>query len=171
MAENAQFILLDYLTKRYASLKLRLTRVLGNGDLASDALHDTWVKLNGKDDYGPIQNPGAYLLRMTVNTAMNLHRQQQRVLSGDDIDTLLAEMTDPSPGPEQLAEARSEVEAFLARLERMPERRRQVVFLVHWEELTHAEVARVLSISERTVANELQRVHESVSVHLPGIMK
>jgi RNA polymerase sigma factor (sigma-70 family) len=168
MSENAQIILMDYLAKRYASLKSRLTRVLGNDDLASDALHDTWVRLSGKEDYGLIQNPGAYLLRMTVNAAMNIHRRQQRLLSGDDVDALLDEMADPTPGPEQLAEVRSDLNAFLALLERMPERRRKVVFLIHWEELTHGEVARLLGISERTVANELQRVHESVTVRLNG---
>jgi RNA polymerase sigma factor (sigma-70 family) len=163
MSENAQLVLLDYLAKRYANLKQRLTRVLGNDDLASDALHDTWLHLNSKDDYGPVQNPGAYLMRMTVNIAVNAHRRQRRVLTGADIDMLLEEAADPAPGPAQLAEVRSDLQALQTFMDRMPERRRHIVFLVHCEELEQREVAERMGVSERTVAYELKRAHEAVS--------
>jgi RNA polymerase sigma factor (sigma-70 family) len=171
MPEDAQLILLDYLAKRYASLKQRLTRVLGNDDLASDALHDTWLRLNSKEDYGSVQNPGAYLMRMTVNIAVNMHRRQRRVLTGDDVEMLLNEAADPAPGPEQLAEVRSDMDALQKFMDRMPERRRHIVFLVHCEELEQREVAERLGVSERTVAYELRRAHESVSLHMNGKRK
>lgn len=166
MSDDAQLVLLDYLHKRYASLKLSLARLLGNDELAADALHDTWLRLKGKGGYGTIQNPGAYLLRMTVNTALNLYRGQKRMLSGDDVDLLLEEMADPAPGPEQLAEARSDLAVLQKAMDRMPLRRRQVMVLVHWEEMTQKEAALHLGVSLRTVEYELRHAQDTLNAVL-----
>ncbi|MDF3838483.1 sigma-70 family RNA polymerase sigma factor [Cupriavidus basilensis] len=166
MAEDTQPVLLDYLTKRYANLKLRLTRMLGSDDMASDALHDTWLRLKGKHDQGPFQSPGAYLVRMAHNIAVDAQRRRRRVLSGNDIDTLLNEMVDPAPGPEQTAETRSDLEVLMKIMDRMPERRRLVVVMVHWEDVTQKEAAKRLGVSLRTVASELKRAHETLNAYI-----
>lgn len=167
MVDEAQSVLLDYLTKRYSDLKLRLTRMLGNGDMASDALHDTWVRLKAQGDHnGPIQSPGAYLVRMAHNIAVDTQRRQRRVLSGDEIDALLEEVVDPAPSPEQTVETRSDLDALMKIMDRMPERRRLIVVLVHWEDLTQKEAAIRLGVSLRTVASELKRAHESLNAYI-----
>lgn len=171
MSEDAQVVLLDYLVKRYGNLKQRLTRLLGNDDLASDALHDAWLRLNSKDDVGPVQNPGAYLMRMSVNIAVNAVRRQRKVLSDGDIDALLEEAADPAPGPAQQAETRSDLQALQHYMDRMPERRRHIVFLVHCEEMEQREVAERLGVSERTVAYELRRAHDAVAALRAGTKK
>lgn len=171
MSEDAQLILLNYLTERYGSLKRGLTHMLGNADLASDALHDAWLRLNAKKDYGAVRNPGAYLMRMSINIAMNIHRGQKKIMSGDDIDIMLEETIDPAPGPEKLAEVRSDLAALEKCMDRMPERRQKIVFLVHWEGLEQREVATRLGISERTVAYELKHAHETVWSEFSGRKK
>lgn len=171
MSEDARLILLDYLGKSYGSLKLRLVKMLGNDDLAGDALHDTWLRLKGKDDPGPIQNPGAYLVRMAVNIAVDVQRRQSRMLSGDEVDLLLEEMVDPAPGPEQSAGARGELNALLGLLDRMPERRRAVALLVHSEGVTQREAAEQLGVSLRTVEYELKRVHEQLNAYMAAERK
>lgn len=168
MANDAQPMLLDYLNKRYASLKRRLTQMLGNADLASDALHDTWVRVKGKDDRRPMEQPGAYLMRVATNIAVDIQRRQRRILSGDDVDELLNEMADPAPGPAQTAEARSDLDALMKIMDHMPERRRIIVVLVHWEEITQKEVARRLGVSLRTVEYELKRAHDDLDAHMDG---
>ncbi|SFO70516.1 RNA polymerase sigma-70 factor, ECF subfamily [Variovorax sp. PDC80] len=171
MADDTQLVLLNYLGKHYTSLKQRLTRKLGNADDAGDALHDTWLRLKGSEDHGAVQNPGAYLSRMAVNIAVDVQRRNSRLLSGDDIDELLEEVEDPAPGPARSAEIRSELEAVLTLLERMPERRRAVALLVHAEGLTQSEAARRLGVSLRTVEYELQRVHERLDAYLAAEKK
>jgi RNA polymerase sigma factor (sigma-70 family) len=168
MAEEAQPVLLDYLTRRYANLKLRLTRMLGNDDLAADALHDTWLRLKDRDDVGPVQNPGAYVMRMVVNIAVDVQRRQSRSLSGEDVDALLEEMVDTAPGPEHTAEARSDLDALMRVLDRMPERRRAIVLLVHSEGVTQREAAERLGVSLRTVEYEFKRAHEYLNTYLAG---
>ncbi len=162
MSENAQLILLDYLTRRYAKLKHNLTRLLGgNDELASDALHDTWVRLNAKDDYGKIENPGAYVTRMMVNIAVDVHRRDSRLLTGEEAEAVMDAMEDPAPGPEQTVEARFELAALAAIMDQMPERRQQVAFLVHFEGLELRAAAKRLKISERTVVYELTNIRQA----------
>ncbi|WP_447774073.1 RNA polymerase sigma factor [Variovorax boronicumulans] len=159
-------MLLDYLGKHYATLKRRLTRKLGSAEDAGDALQDTWLRLKGGEDYGPIQNPGAYLSRMAVNIAVDVQRRHSRLLSGAEVDELLEEMVDPAPDPAQAAETRSELDALFRLLDRMPERRRAIALLVHAEGMTQKETAQRLGVSLRTVEYELKRLHERLEAHL-----
>ena len=171
MSEDTQLVLLNYLGRHDASLKQRLTRKLGNADDAGDALHDTWLRLKGNEDHGTVQNPGAYLSRMAVNIAVDVQRRQSRLLSGDEVEELLEEIEDPAPGPARTAEIRSDLDAVLTLLDRMPERRRAVALLVHAEGLTQNEAAQRLGVSLRTVEYELKRVHERVDAYLAAEKK
>jgi len=166
MSEGTQLFLLNYLGKHYASIKQRLTRKLGNAEDAGDALHDTWLRLKGSEEHGPILNPGAYLSRMAINIAVDVQRRHSRLLSGDDIEELLENQVDPSPGPARTAEIRSELDALLQLLDRMPERRRAIALLVHAEGVTQKEAAQRLGVSLRTVEYELKRVHERLDTYL-----
>lgn len=171
MSGNSQLLLLDYLGKHYAALKQRLTRKLGDAETAGDALHDTWLRLKGTADPGPVRNPGAYLARMAVNIAVDAQRRGSRMLSGDEIDALLDDVADPAPGPAQTAEMRSDLEALMALLDRMPPRRRAVALLVHAHGLTQKQAAESLGVSLRTVESELKRVHERLDAYFAAGQK
>lgn len=159
MTEGVRPVLVDYLTKHYANLKLRVTRLLGNGDLAGDALQDTWMRLNSKEEDGPIHSPGSYLVRMAVNIAVDMQRREGRSLPFDEVNALM-ELADPSPGPMQASEARSDLAVVVEILRRMPKRQREVIVLVRWEGLTQQEVAARLGVSLRTVEYEMKRAHD-----------
>lgn len=166
MAENTEVALLDYLGEHYATLKQRLMRRLGNAELAGDALHDTWLRLKGSEDMAPVLDPGAYLTRMAVNLAVDVQRRHSRLLTGEDIEALIQDVADPAPGPAQAAEIRSELDALMALLNRMPERRRAVALLVHAEGVTQKEAAQRLGVSLRTVEYELQHIHQRLNAYL-----
>lgn len=160
MAEDT---LLHFLSQRYDDLRRRLTRALGNDELADDALHNTWLQLRRMDDVssnskGDILNPRAYLMRMAVNIAISGIRSQHRAVPQGEIEDLLA-VADPAPGPEQAAEARSELAALMKIIERMPQRRQDILLLVRVEGMLQKDVARKLGISLSTVEQELQRAH------------
>ena len=166
MSNEAAPVLLDYLNKSYASLKRRLTQVLGNADLASDALHDTWVRVKDRDDRRTIAQPAAYLMRVATNIAADIQRRQRRSLSGDDVDALLEEMVDPAPSPQRMAEARSDLNALTQIMASMPERRRVILVLVHWDHMAQKDVASRLGISLRTVEYELRRAHDELNARM-----
>lgn len=167
MSENAQPLLLDYLTKHYANLKLRLRRVLGDDDLADDALHDAWLRLEKQEEEdGPVRSPGAYLVRMAVNIAVDVRRKQSRSVSGSEVDALLEEIADPAAGPLQTTEARADLASLMKMLDRLPERRRNIVLMVQWEGLTQREAAQRLGVSLRTVETDLRRAYDYLNAYI-----
>lgn len=162
MSEDTPVALTDYLTKHYESLKSRVARMLGNRDLAGDALQDTWLRVNSKKpDEGLIYSPAGYLLRMAVNIALDIQRRQGKSLPIDEINELM-EMADVAPGPEQVVEGRSNMESLLKSIDRLPKRQRQVILLVHWENIEQKEVAKRLGVSLRTVESDLKKAHDSL---------
>lgn len=180
MAHDSQPALSEYLIRHYGALKRRVTHLLGSSDLASDALHDTWLRVNAEptpstsaDDAeeahgehgaleassASVRSPGSYLVRMALNIAVDALRRNSRALPLDEIDALI-EMADPAPGPAQTAQARIEMQTMMQWLERMPKRRREVFVLVHFENLVQSEVAQRLGCSKRTVEYELKHAHD-----------
>ncbi|KQX90299.1 hypothetical protein ASD34_03245 [Variovorax sp. Root473] len=167
VAEDTRPVLMDYVSRHYDALKRQLGRALRNPDLAEDALHDTWLRVNdkGKNEDGPIRRPGGYLVRMAFNIALDIQRRQSRNLPLDEIDALM-EFADTAPGPERIAEARSQLDGVVKLLDRMPARRREVVVLVHMEGLTQPEAAKRLGVSLRTVEYELKNAHDYLSARM-----
>lgn len=164
MSESGVSLLRDFMMRRYDELKRRLTFQLGNADLACDALHDTWMRLeNGKESQGPVQYPLNYLMRMATNVAVDRIRAEGRFLSGDEVEELFAELSDPAPGPAQIVEGRSEAERLAAILRELPPRRRQILILVRVDEMPRQEVADRLGISLSLVDRELRHAHEYVA--------
>ncbi|SAI46097.1 heme uptake RNA polymerase sigma-70 factor [Bordetella ansorpii] len=155
--------LLDYFTRRYASLKSSLTRRLGNADMASDALHDTWVRLQGMETLPERERPGAYLMRVALNIAVDGQRRETLYATGEEVESALNQHMDAAPGPARTAQARLDLGILLRQVEHMPERRRVILVMAHWEDLTREEIARRLKISVRTVDTELKRAHERLA--------
>ncbi len=171
MSEDAPPVLLNYLTRRYGELRLRLTRVLRNSDLAGDALHDTWLRLKSQTDEGPaIQSPGAYLIRMATHAAVDIKRRQGQALAYDEVSELL-ELADPTPGPEQIVGGRADLAFLVEVLNRLPKRQREVVVLVRWEGMAQKEVAKRLGVSLRTVELDLQRAHKFLDTRMRDAKK
>lgn len=158
--ETAIPALRDYLVTRYADLRRTLARKLGCADLASEALQDTWLRLESRDDIDGVRDPFSYLLRTAVNVAYDQQRSQSRLVSSAEVEALLDEWTDPAPGPAQTTEDRSELSALLAAMELLPERRRRILMMVRWEQLPQREVAIRLGVSLRTVEQDLKKAHD-----------
>lgn len=156
MTQEVRLVLLDYLSRNYDDLKRRLVRHLRNADLADDALHDTWLRVRQLENGNTVLNPRAFLLRTAVNVAINNIRSQGAAVPRSEIDALL-EVADPAPGPEQTAAARADMDALVKILQRMPQRRRDILLLVRWDGLPQKEVAKRLGLSLSTVEHELKR--------------
>lgn len=161
MTEQLATGLMDYLARHYASIKSRLGRIVGNSDLAADALQDTWLRLQAREEEDKIQNPAGYILRIGVNIAIDIQRRQSRAVSLDEVNAAM-ELADPAPGTEHVAQVRSEVQALLGHIEALPKRQRSVISLVHFEGLAQKEVAQRLDISLRTVEADLKKAHETL---------
>lgn len=160
MPDHSILALRDFLVQRYDDLKQRLTRQLGSADAAGDALQDAWLRLESRENIDAVQNIGAYVMRMAVNIAIDHQRSNSRLLTADELDSLLDETADPMPGPAQVVEARSDLDELVSVIETMPLRRQQVFVMVRLEGLPQLEVAERLGVSLRTVEKELKLAHE-----------
>jgi len=156
MAGTTWAALRGLLVDRYEEFKLRLTRHLGSEELASESLHDTWLRLHRQDEIGPVHNPRAYLLRVAVNTAMDRLRSDGRRARRAEIEAAL-EVADAAPGPARETEARLEIEALEKAMRALPERTRAILMASRLEGLTHQAIAERMGVSRRTVAYELER--------------
>ncbi len=99
------------LIERYEDFKGRLTRQLGSEELASESLHETWLRLHREDEIGAVQNPPAYLLRIVINVAMDRLRGEKRRAHRSEIEAAL-EIADSAPDPAQTVQARLELKAL-----------------------------------------------------------
>lgn len=114
----------DLIVQRYDDLKRRLTHRLGSADLAGEALHDTWLRLEQSQPDGTqtqaVKTPLAYVMRMASNAAVDRIRSEHRHLSGTELDLLVDELVDQNPGPARHAMGRAELEALSSVIDAMP---------------------------------------------------
>jgi RNA polymerase sigma factor (sigma-70 family) len=165
MAETTWALLRDLLSDRYAELKAKLTRRLGSEELASESLHETWLRLNRPGDVGSIERPSAYLLRIAINIATDRLRAESSRARRSDIDALLGGGGE-SPDPASELQARLELQVVERAIRGLPERPRTILIASRLEGQTHDAIARQLGISRRTVLYELKRAVEYLDAQL-----
>lgn len=154
-----------HLLMRYAIFKKRLTRYLGSADLASDALHDTWLRLERGGAISTVRNPDTYLFSMAVNIASNRRRAESRRLTSSEVEALF-EVADDQPDAERVAEARSELEVIVTAIGELSERQRAVLLAARIEGTSRRDLARRFDVSERYIQRELQVAHEHCAARI-----
>lgn len=145
----------DFLTANYARLHRRLARRLGCSDLASECLHEAWVRLGQVTLPGDVQCPEAYVYRVACNAATDQLRGNRASQHVDQ--TELEHLVDPAPGPHLLAELRSDLIAVEHAMQRLPHRHRYVLVALRIEEKSRQEVADGYRISLTSVDTMLRQ--------------
>jgi len=168
VADTNRLKLRRQLVENYDSLIKHLTRRLGSSDFAYEALHETFVRLDGVPETTEVRSPADYVFRTAVNIAKNRKKAQNYRLSPSEVEALI-DVTDEAPDPARAAEARSDLQAFERALLQLPERSRRVLRLMSLEGKTAQETAEILQVSVRTVAADYQQglQHCANSLHRP----
>lgn len=154
MSDSPRSQLKQILAERYAYLVRRLERVTGSKERASDALHETWLRLENANVSAQVANADAYILGMANNVAIDQHRRERRHLHDDDVDNLL-EVPDELANPERIVAARRKVEALKEALRGLTPRRRDILLAARVDGLLNREIAERFGISLRLVESEL----------------
>jgi RNA polymerase sigma factor (sigma-70 family) len=162
--ETSWASLRQLLVDRYYDLRDRLTRRLGSIELASEALHEVYLRLDRADRPGVVNSPAAYLFRAAYNIASDHRRTENRHAGRAVVDGL--DIPDRSPGPDGIAEARAELAALERALLTLPPRQRAILIAARYELIPRAEIARRYKISRRLVQAELQRALEACKNYL-----
>ncbi|MGO4683994.1 RNA polymerase sigma factor [Hyphomicrobium sp. 2TAF46] len=159
MSDNPLTIMRRLFVDGYDELKARLTQRLGSADLAGDAMHDAWLRLARADSVGAVQSPANYLFRVVLNVADDHRRREKRHRSAIDIEDAL-EVPDEAATPEEILLAQSDLAAFQAILEELPERQRTIFLAARIGNMPRQEIADRLGISRRSVAREILLAHK-----------
>ncbi|KAB8058893.1 sigma-70 family RNA polymerase sigma factor [Janthinobacterium sp. FT14W] len=155
----------------YAALHRRLTRHLGCAELASDSLHDAWLRLGAwtAGEGAPLaHSPAAYVFRVACNAAVDSLRRNRAWLSADegaDEASLVDRLADTAAGPERLAELQADVRRLAQAVELLPRRHRQVLEALRVDELTRQEVAERHDMSLRNVDTALRQALDHCARH------
>lgn len=156
MSRSARASLAKRLVERYGWLRESLTRRLGSPDLATEALHDAWIRIEGgSSELEPVAHPDSYLFRAALNSAAKLSAAERRVLGAVEISHIL-DLADDAPDAERTAIARSEVTALKRALASLTRRQRDIFQDSYMSDATHAELAERFGVSIRTIQAELR---------------
>ncbi len=146
-----------HLTAHYDQLHRRLERHLGCPDFARECLHDAWLRLGERPPQDAPANPDAYVYRVACNLAMDSLRSRKRWPGSNEAGGDLDVIADLQPGPDLIAEARSEVAAVDRAMQRLPRRQQSVLLALRWHEMSRQEVARRHGVSVRKVDTALRQ--------------
>jgi len=146
------------LVGRHGERALRLAlRVLGDAaeaeEVAQEAFLRAWQAAAGFDPARARFT--TWLHRIVLNLAIDRTRRRGHAPSSG-LDAA-AELADPTPGPEEAAAAAEARGALAAALGSLPPRQRAAIALAYEQELSGAEAAAALSISERALEGLLRR--------------
>lgn len=139
---------------RYNELRRTLERTLGTADHASDALQETWLRLEHIPETHVIQNDDAYLLRMATHLAYDERKRDLALASATDIEQLDL-WADSYYEPSRQAASKMEYEALMHLLEKMPPRRRAILLASRVEGLTYEQIAERFDVSVHLVHKEI----------------
>ena len=137
---------------RYAKFRDVLAGIVGSHDLAREVVQEAFARaLRERRRFRGEGSLEAWVWRIAVNIALKERRVRvrEREFGGDPA---------PDAGPADPAVR----EAVLA----LPPRRRLVIFLRYFADLPYRDIARIVGVSEGTVAATLSQAHRELARRL-----
>jgi RNA polymerase sigma factor (sigma-70 family) len=168
MTETTWTALRDLLILRYDDFRKRLTRQFGSDEIASETLHETWLRLDRPGDAGQVRSPPAFLMRMAANIAKDRQRAERRRTGRSEPDGVLA-VADPAPDPARTVQARLDLRKVEAAIAELPKRTQAILTASRLHGMTHQAIADKLGISKRTVLYELKQAVARLDARLENI--
>jgi RNA polymerase sigma-70 factor (ECF subfamily) len=147
-------------------------KLLQDGDLASDAVQDLFIKIwVRREGIGEVQKVKPYfftaLRRQVLNQLRNLHVRELQIggLPRPDIDF----------SPEEIVVRNEEYEKLqgkiAALLNELPRRQKEVIYLRYFEEMDYSQIAEVMGIHYQSVLNLTQKALQKLrSANLMSIL-
>lgn len=140
----------------YGDLKTRLAQRLGSVELASEALQDTWLRLDQVQLKAPVERPRPYLFRIAYHLALKRLKRQPRTVSLDDAEAALA-LVDEKPTAEHVATSRSELQDLQRAVDELPPRQREILLASRLDGVPLKVLADRFGVPQRLIERELKR--------------
>ena len=132
--------------ERYRTFRDVLAGIVGSHDLAREVVQEAFARaLRERHKWRGEGTLEAWVWRIAINVALKTRKELRRRWELEE-----------APPPEPLAESDHDVRAVVRSL---PPRRRLLVFLRYFADLTYAEIAQATNVAEGTVAATLAQAH------------
>jgi RNA polymerase sigma factor (sigma-70 family) len=133
--------------RRYAGFRLGACAILNDFDAAHDAVQDGFARALVDREKCRSGSPEAWIWRIIERKALDeLRRRRRRTGTLEDAFDAAFVVSESNP-------------ALAAAVKKLAPRRRLVVFLRYFADLSYADIARVCGMSEGTVAATLAQAH------------
>jgi RNA polymerase sigma-70 factor (ECF subfamily) len=130
-----------------------LARMLGSAAPIADLTQETFVRAyRALDRYDPRWSPVTWLLAI----AANLARDHLRRAVLRHVEALATDAVQAAEGPAELAVAGEQRERVRSALASLPDGQREVVLLHVYEQLSYADVSKILGIPESTARSRMR---------------
>jgi RNA polymerase sigma-70 factor (ECF subfamily) len=140
----------DIYRRRYEGFRRAVAALTGDDQLGHDAVQEGFALALRKRRQFRGGSAESWIWRIVVNKASDLRRRRGQGASGF--------------GPLRDEYIHSERDPVLAvAITRLPSRRRLMVFLRYYADLTYADIAELCSVSEGTVGATLAAAHEELA--------
>jgi RNA polymerase sigma-70 factor, ECF subfamily len=139
--------------------------VMRNSHDAEDVVQETFLKLYRADAWEGMHDEKAFLARTAWRIAVDKLPKTRQAPLGPDLPSR------DSQNPEDAAVAADWNAAVHRLVDTLPEELRQPLALSTVEELSSAEIARVMGIAEGTVRTRLMRARQVLKQKLAGLME
>lgn len=152
LIKNGDKRALDFLFKKYYNSLCKFASYLtGRNDLAEEIVADVFFRIWEKRETIAVEkNLKSYLFMATRHTAINYMKQEKLVM----VD-LSDDLVEENPGPEEVF-MYHELELRLTNLINfLPQKRKAIFQLNRFEGFTYTEIAEILSLSSKTVENQM----------------
>lgn len=159
MQSNSSRLSRAWVTERLALNRL-VRRILGGATGGDDITHNAWVALQSVRDDPPITNIRAYLYRLVSNMAVDHLRAEKRRHQLFLSEELGADAVSSDPSVETRLIDRQRLAQLQSVVERLPPKCRQVFICIKYDELSVAETAERMAISEDMVRKHIRHALE-----------
>jgi RNA polymerase sigma-70 factor (ECF subfamily) len=150
------------LYQRYGRLvHRRAARILGDEQLAHDVCHDVFVQILRTTPWAP-PSPLAWLYVTTTNLCLNLLRSDRRRRRA------LAQLPQLSEAPTSTSSSMTTAGELSLMLRRLPEDLQDIAVYYAVDQLSQAEIALILGVSQKTVSNRLHALRELIAPAEPA---
>jgi RNA polymerase sigma-70 factor (ECF subfamily) len=140
---------------RYVGFRNALATVTGSQDSARDAVQEGFARALARHAQFQGGSLEAWVWRIVLRCALDQRRAAQRVSLGERIDALDPQLLEPERDPD-LARA----------IRALPPRRRLMVFLRYFADLSYAEIAEACDVSEGAVGAALAQARTALEATL-----
>jgi RNA polymerase sigma-70 factor (ECF subfamily) len=141
----------------------------GDDARARDVTQDVFVKVMERiGSFEGASRFSTWLYRLTMNTCLDAHRGERRLVLLADPPEVASTPTDDAPQSQALDRAERTDRVERAVLALSPPLR-GVVLLRYFEGLSYEEIAEALDCPPGTVASRLRRAHEALARSLSGL--